>query len=178
MKTKHSQAFRAVAKIVGHFGVRGELKIFSYARSADEFENIGSVFCGIAENDTEPCAIESVRQRGKEIYLKFAGVNDRTAAEAYRGKYLFVEEMHRKKLPKEKFFVDDLVGCVVVNDEGKKYGTIRSVDALPAQMIYTVRTANGDVMLPAVPEFIRSVDVEKREIIIYPPEGLFEGEML
>jgi 16S rRNA processing protein RimM len=178
LKTKHSKAFRAVAKIIGLFGIRGELKIFSYARTVDEFENLGSVFCGTAENATEPCVIESVRVRGKDIYLKFAGVDDRTAAESYRGKFLFVEEMHRKKLPKEKFFVDDLVGCAVVGNEGKKYGTIRSVDALPAQMIYTVRTANGDVMLPAVPEFIRSVDVEKREIVIDPPEGLFEGEML
>lgn len=167
-----------MAKIIGVFGIKGEVKIFSYARTAEEFGNIGSLFFGPKETETELCSVESVRQRGKDIYLKLTGVDDRTAAEGYRGMYLFVEESNRKNLPNEKFFVDDLVGCMVVNEAGKRYGTIRSVDALPAQMIYTVRTGRGDVMLPAVPEFILSVDVEHHEIIIRPPEGLFEGEML
>lgn len=178
MKTKHSQALRAVAKIIGVFGIRGEVKIYSYARTADEFEELKEFLCGATESDINPCVIESVRTRGKEIHLKLAGVDDRTVAESYRGKFLFVEESHRKKLPKEKFFVDDLIGCAVIGEEGKKFGMVRSVDAYPSQMIYTVRTERGDVMLPAVQEFVLSVDVEKKEIVVRPPNGLFEGEML
>ena len=178
MKTKHSQAFRAVAKIISLFGIRGEVKIFSYARTAEEFETLESLYCGSTEGESVPCSIESVRMRGKDIYLKLTGVDDRTAAEAFRGKYLFVEESQKKKLPKEKFFVDDIVGCTVIDEEGKKVGTVRSVDALPGQMMYTVRTRNGDVMLPAVQEFVLSVDVDKKQIVVRPPEGLFEGEML
>jgi ribosomal 30S subunit maturation factor RimM len=45
-------------------------------------------------------------------------------------------------------------------------------------MVYTIRTKKGDVMLPAVREFVLNVDVEKKEIVVRPPEGLFHGEML
>lgn len=182
MKTKHSeqpaQPLRAIAKITSLFGIRGEVKIFSYARTAEEFEGIANVFCGSDETEAVPCEIEFVRTRGNEIFLKFVQYDDRTAAERLRGKYLFVEESQRKKLPPEKFFIDDLIGCMVVNETGKKFGKIISVDALPLQMIYTVQTKKGNVMLPAAREFVLSVDVEKKEIVVRPPEGLFGGEML
>lgn len=178
MKTEHTGALRAIAKITTLFGVRGEMKLFSYARTADEFEGLREVFCGADERGAHPCRIASVRTRGNDVYVSLEGVPDRTAAEAYRGLFLFVEEERRKAPPKAKFYVDDLIGCSVRTEEGTVLGAVRSVDALPGQMIYTVRTAGGDVMLPAVPEFVLSVNVETKVIVVRPPEGLFDGEML
>lgn len=178
MKTKHTQPLRAIARIVGLFGVRGEMKIVSYARTAEEFEGLKNTFVGKNETETEQRAIDSVRKRGNDIYIKLQGVDDRTAAESFKNLYVFVEESEKKLPPKEKFFIDDLVGCMLVNEKGKQLGDVISVDALPAQMVYTVKTEQGNVMFPAVPEFVLSVDVEKKEIVVRPPEGLFDGEML
>jgi len=178
LKTKKTQALRAIAKITGVFGIRGEVKIFSYARTAEEFDGLENVFLGPNETETVLRTIESVKIRGDEIYLKLAGCSDRTTAEKLRGQYLFVEESRSIQLPPEKFFVDDLIGCAVRDEAGKKLGSVVFVDALPSQMIYTVRTEKGEVMLPATKEFVISVDVGKKEIIIRPPEGLFSGEML
>jgi 16S rRNA processing protein RimM len=179
LKTKQNQQpLRAVAQIRKIFGVRGEMKIESFARTMDEFERLENVLRGTDEHTVVPCEIESVKMRGDDIYLKLRGIDDKTAADLIRGQYLFVEESLRKTLPKEKFFIDELIGCTVVSEGGKTYGTISSVDAYPAQMVYTVRTKQGTVMLPAVREFIVSVDVEKKCIIVRPPEGLFHGEML
>lgn len=154
------------------------MKIRSFARSAEEFEGLHRTFVGKNETSAEPCSIESIRKRGGDIYLKLSGVSDRTAAEPFRMSYIFVEESQKKEPPREKFFIDDLIGCVLVNEEGKEFGMVVSVDALPAQMVYTVKTSNGEVMFPAVSEFVLSVNVEKKEIVVRPPEGLFEGEML
>ncbi|MFA5834619.1 MAG: ribosome maturation factor RimM [Bacteroidota bacterium] len=179
MKTKqHQQPLRAVAQIRKIFGVRGEMKIESFSRTIDEFERLENVLLGTNESDVVPCEIESVKMRGDDIYLKLRGVDDKTAADQIRGKYLFVEESFRKELPKEKFFIDELIGCAVLSEGGKKFGTVTSVDAYPAQMVYTVKTRQGYVMLPAVREFIVNVDVEKKEIVVRPPDGLFTGEML
>ena len=179
MKTKESEhSLRAIAQIRKIFGVRGEMKIESFARSAEEFETLNKIFRGSNEKEVVLCEIESVKMRGDEIYLKIRGIDDKTAADPIRGQYLFVEESLKKKLPKEKFFIDELIGCSIKSETGKIFGTVSSVDAYPAQMVYTVRTKTGNVLLPAVPEFIVNVDVEKKEIIVIPPEGLFEGEML
>lgn len=178
MKTKHTQPLRAIAQFVGLFGIRGEMKILSYARTAEEFEGLKNTFVGKNETATEQCAIESVRKRGDAIYVKLSGIDDRTAAEEFKNMYLFVEESEKKQPPKEKFFIDDIVGCMLVNEEGKRLGEVISVDALPAQMAYTVKTESGEVMFPAVPEFVLSVDVGNKEIVVRPPEGLFDGEML
>lgn len=178
MKTKKTQPLRAIAKVTSVFGIRGEVKIFSYVRTADEFENLKNIFCGEDETNAVPCKIASVKVRGNDIYLKLAEYADRTAAESLRGKFLFVEEKHRKQLPPGKFFVDDIIGCTVVNEDGNTLGVVASVNALPLQTIYTVRTEKGDVMMPTAKEFILSVNVEKKEIIVRLPEGLFSGEML
>ncbi len=154
------------------------MKIESFARTMDDFERLTNLLRGQDENSVIPCEIESVKMRGDEIYLKLRGIDDKTAADLIRGQYLFVEESLRKELPKEKFFIDELIGCTVVSEGGKIYGTVSSVEAYPAQMIYTVRTKQGFVMLPAVPEFIVNVDVENKKIIVRPPVGLFHGEML
>lgn len=179
MKTEKQQApLRAIARIRKVFGIRGEVKIESYARSADEFEELRYILLGENEGAVVRAEIESVKMRGEEIYLKFSTIDNRTAAEKISGQFLFVEETRRKQLPKEKFFIDDLIGCVVLSESGKIFGKVISVDAYPAQMVYTVNTQKGNVLFPAVREFIERVDVEKKEIVIRPPEGLFDGEML
>lgn len=154
------------------------MKIESFGRSQQDFEQTEQLLLGADPLKTVPVEIESVTMRGDEIYLKLKGVDDKTAADAVRGLYLFVEESRRKELPKEKFFIDELIGCTVKNENGKVYGTIVSVDAYPAQMVYTVKTQRGQVLLPAVKEFIVSVDVLQKVIVVSPPEGLFDGEML
>lgn len=179
MKTKQQQQpLRAVAQIRKIFGVKGEMKIESFARTMDEFERLEHLVRGPDETNVVPCEVESVKMRGDEIYLKLRGIDDKTAADPIRGQYLFVEESLRKKLPKEKYFIDELIGCTVLSEGGKIYGTISAVEAYPAQMMYTVRTKQGLVMLPAVPEFIVNVDVETKKIVVRPPAGLFHGEML
>jgi len=172
------QPLRAVAQIRKTFGVRGEMKIESFVRTMEEIEQLENVVRGTDDHTVVPCEIESVKMRGDEIYIKLCGIDDKTAADLVRGHYLFVEESLRKSLPKEKFYIDELIGCTVKSETGSVYGTISSVDAYPAQMVYTVRTKRGTVLLPAVREFIVNVDVKKKEIIVRPPVGLFDGDML
>ncbi len=154
------------------------MKVESFGRSMEEFVQTSDILLGADEQHTVPVKIESARMRGEEIYLKLKGIDDKTAADMIRGQYLFVEESHRKDLPKEKFFIDELIGCRVVGEAGEMFGKVISVDSYPAHVIYTVRSNRGDVMLPAVQEFIVRVDVEKKEIVVRPPEGLFSGESL
>jgi 16S rRNA processing protein RimM len=169
---------RAIAKLRKVFGLRGEFKIDSYSRTAEEFETVEGVLRGMNEHSVVECKIESVKMRGEEICLKLVGVDDKTAADMLRGQFLFVEESKRKRLSEKQFFIDELIGCSVVNENGKVLGMLSSIETSPAHHVYNVRTSAGYVMMPAVPEFIVNVDVAKKKIVVRPPEGMFTGEML
>ena len=71
--------------------------------------------------------------------------------------------------------MDDLLGCRVVDaDTGRDYGELTAVDHPAAQDIYTVTdSAGGTHMLPAVPEFVRAIDLEARTITVTPIDGMF-----
>ena len=166
---------RAVGVVAKVFGVKGEVKVHSYSRTYDEFEKLGSVLAGKSEDKVVERKIEKILRRGNEIYVKFLDVNDRNASEALVGHFLFVEETARKRLSPGEFFVDDIIGLSVCDSEKRILGIVGDVIRYPAQDIYVVKTGRGEVMVPAVRDIVRAVDVENRTITIDPPEGLFDG---
>ena len=80
-----------------------------------------------------------------------------------------------RRLPKGRYFIDDLLDCEVADaDTGRVYGRLTNVEHPAAQDIYTVTDAAGEEhMLPAVPEFVKTIDIENRRILITPIEGMF-----
>ena len=79
------------------------------------------------------------------------------------------------KLPRGRYFIDDLLGCDVVDaDTDRVYGQLTNVDRPAAQDIYTVTDGAGEEhMLPAVPEFVKKIDIDARKIFVTPIEGMF-----
>jgi 16S rRNA processing protein RimM len=167
----------AVGVIAKVFGVKGEVKVHSYSRSYDELEKLGSVLAGKSEDKVVERKIEKVSPRGNDIYIKFQDVNDRNASEALVGHFLFVEEAARKRLAPGEFFVDDIIGMSVCDSQKKALGVVRDVVRYPAQDVYIVKTGRGEVMVPAVGDIVRGVDVKNRTIMIDPPDGLFDGHV-
>ena len=93
------------------------------------------------------------------------------------GHFLFVEEAARKQLAPGEFFVDDIIGMAVCDPQKKMLGVLRDVVSYPAHDVYVVKTGRGEVMVPAVRDIVRGVDVKNRTITIDPPEGLFDGHV-
>ena len=165
----------AIAVITTVFGIRGEVKIQSYARSGVELLALKKVLVGRNDRETVELEIESFAERQGNIFIKFLSIDDRTGAERLRGQYFFVALADRKKLPAGSFFVDELIGMDVKNEEGKRFGTIKEVLKSPAHDLYVVATGNGDVLLPAVPAIVKRVDSGQRTVMIEAPEGFFSG---
>ena len=169
----HLCAVGVIAKV---FGVKGEVKLHSYSRSLEEFEELDTVLVGKSEKSVVGMTIEHVSTRGNDIYIKFQDVSDRNASESLIGHFLFVEEAKRKRLGSGEFFVDDIIGVTVFDPHKKRLGVLVDVVQYGAQDMYIVKTSSGDVMVPAVRSIVREVDVQKRAMTIDPPEGLFDGE--
>ena len=97
------------------------------------------------------------------VILSLEGIDDRNKAEAVKDFDVYITEDDLKDLPEDTFYVRDLIGMKVI-DEGEygEIGTLKDVLQNTSQDVYVVRTAEGrDVLIPAVKDFIRSVDQEK-----------------
>ena len=108
------------------------------------------------------------------IRLKLRGIDDRNAAGRIRGKILFVDEAHRAKLSKGQYFVHDVLGLAVREEGGGDLGTVADILRYPASDIYVVRGDRGEILIPAVKEFVRSVDLGTRTMTVRLIEGMTE----
>lgn len=160
-------------KIVTTHGVRGEMKALPLCDGADFLARFKRLYA--TAEGTGETAVRSVRAQGNMILLRLAGIDDMDAARSQVGRtYYFAKADAR--LPEGRWFIDDLLGCAVRDaGTGALYGTLTDVDRPAAQDIYTVTDAQGgEHRLPAVPEFVRRVDVEGRVITVTPIPGMFD----
>lgn len=104
----------------------------------------------------------------------FKDVPDRSAAEALVKAILWVEQ-DATELPEEEdaWYDHQLVGLTVLRD-GVTVGTVSQIDHFPAQDLLTVKTDDGDVLVPFVKAIVAAVDVKAGTLTVTPPVGLFE----
>ena len=155
-----------IAQIVNAVGLKGEVKVYNYSDVRERFEELDEIIVSEKKLET-PRKIKGVRYQGNMVILKLEDIDDRTAAEKLKGADLYITEADLRELPEDTFYVRDLIGMKVV-DEGiyGEIGILKDVLQNTSQDIYVVRTDDGrDILIPAVKDFIKSVDQEKGIII-------------
>jgi 16S rRNA processing protein RimM len=126
--------------------------------------------------DGEPPAsytVAEVRPHRGDLLVRFVEVRDRTGAEALRGTSFTIDATQRRDLGEGEFWIEDLVGCDVVDQDGESIGVVESVEFGAAQDRLAVRTTSGLFEVPFVDAIVPEVDLERRTIVVTPPEGLF-----
>jgi 16S rRNA processing protein RimM len=163
-----------IARLTGCFGIKGYFKTQVLTHSPKRLLKLKKVFLGVTTENLIELTIEDVLFQQRSTLVKFEGVDDRTAAERYIGRYVFIPESNVLRPPKGSFFIHDLVGCRVQTGEGKQIGIIEDVLKAPSQDIWTIRQGDQVKMLPAVKDFIIEVDILNRTVIVKTIEGLLE----
>ena len=159
-------------KIVSTHGVRGEMKALPLCDGAAflaKFKRLFSTAEGAGET-----RVLGVRAQGNVILLRLDGITDMDTARVQVGRVYYLAKADAR-LPKDRYFIDDLLDCEVADaDTGRVYGHLTNVEHPAAQDIYTVTDVAGEEhMLPAVPEFVKTIDIANRRILITPIEGMF-----
>lgn len=163
-----------VGRIRGCFGIRGFLKLELAGRSAEKAGELERVFIGHDESDAEACTVEDVRADDRRVVIKLESVDDRTAAERYRGLNVFVREEDAVPPPPGSWFIHDLLGCEVRTEKDEFVGTLTDVVNVSGRHLWAVNSGGRVIHIPAEKEFIAMVDIGARKIVIRAPEGLLE----
>ncbi len=166
------QNYLPACKIVSTHGVRGEMKALPLCDGAAFLAKFKRLFT--SADGAGKTRVLGVRAQGNVILLRLDGVTDMDAARAQVGRTYYLAKADAK-LPRGRYFIDDLLGCDVVDaDTDRVYGQLTNVDRPAAQDIYTVTDGAGEEhMLPAVPEFVKKIDIDARKIFVTPIEGMF-----
>lgn len=155
-------------------GVRGELRVHVARRYHDAIPRLEKIYIARNEGEPRPAVIESVR-RNREVYLvRLDLAPDRTAAEGFRGAALYAKPEELEEAGCEGPFPEQMAGMAVRTESGETIGTVAGVDEYPAGDMLLVMDGERELLIPAVPPIVVSVDVEKREIVVAPPPGLLE----
>ena len=166
------QNYLPACKIVSTHGVRGEMKALPLCDGAAFLAKFKRLFT--SADGAGETRVPGVRAQSSVILLRLDGVTDMDAARAQVGRTYYLAKADAK-LPRGRYFIDDLLGCDVVDaDTDRLYGQLTNVDRPAAQDIYTVTDGAGEEhMLPAVPEFVKKIDIDARKIFVTPIEGMF-----
>ena len=159
------QAYIEAGKIVNTHGVAGEVKIEVWLDSPAYMKRFKRLFLG--ERELE---VESARVQKSFLLCKLRGVDDVNAAMSLKGRTVSIAR-EDAKLPQGGYFIQDILGAKVVDEQGNEVGTLVDVLERPASQIYVVQ-GEEEHLIPAVPAFIRNTDAERAIITVHMIEGL------
>ncbi len=155
-------------------GVRGEVKVFPTTDDKNRFKKLKSILLDTGK-ELLTLDIESVKFFKQFAIIKFKGYDTIEAIEKYKGKSLFVTRENAVKLNKDEYFIADLIGMKVENEDGSFSGVLKDVIETGANDVYTVLCDDGkEVLIPAIKECILSVDLEKGEMKVHLLDGLLD----
>ena len=157
-----------IGKIVNTYGIKGQLKIDPYTDNIKRFEKLKKIYINEKEY-----LIENVKYIKNIVILKLQGINTIEQAEEYRNLYMYIDRKDAIKLPKDTYFIRDLIGIEVYTNDGEKLGIIDDIFKTGSNDVYVVRNSLGkQILLPAISSVIEKIDLENKKVTVNLIKGL------
>jgi 16S rRNA processing protein RimM len=158
-----------VGRIAGVFGVRGELKCDPTSAGRTLFSPGESLRLQLADGSSQNVRLVSVREHKNRLLIRLPGIESADEAQRCAGA-TFYAQRGRIVLGPGEYLDRDLAGCVLYDVSGKRLGTVTGVDHYPSSDMLVVEGK----LVPMVSQFIASIDVGAKRIVVELPEGLLD----
>ena len=163
-----------VGIITSTHGVRGEVKVYPTTDDPRRFRRLKEVVLDTGREKLN-LEIEGVKFFKQFVILKFKGLDNINDIEKYRQKSLYVTRKNAVRLQRDEYFIADLIGLKVQDEDGAELGTVKDVIETGANDVYEVEMADGrSLLLPAIKQCILNVDVENGMMQVHVLEGLLD----
>lgn len=163
-----------VGAITQTHGLRGEVKVFPTTDDVKRFKKLKEV---ILDTGKEKMAleIENVRFFKQFAILKFKGFDNINDIERYKGKSLYVTRENAVKLRKDEYFIADLIGVKIYDEQDAYMGMLKDVIVTGANDVYEIALEDGrTLLLPAIKQCVLDVDMEQRRMKVHVLDGLLD----
>ena len=170
--TQPELRYLAIGRVARAHGVRGEISIAILTDFPERFETTEWVYLG---NEFEATAyrLEKYRWHKKNILLTLAGISDRDQAEQLKGQFVQVPLEEAVSLPEGSYYLYQLMGLQVITTDGVDLGSVANIIETGANDVYVVKKdGQPDILLPAIADVVKSIDLEKGQITVALIDGL------
>jgi 16S rRNA processing protein RimM len=155
-----------VGRITAAHGIRGEIKVEPLTDFPERFQPGSRLWI-----DGTPYEVERGRWQGRSVVLKLSGVDTRNEAEALPGKQLLAPEATEIE-EEDTYYLHDVIGLRVEDAAGETLGELAEVLSTGSNDVYVVRGERGELLLPALDDVVRQVDIPGGRIVVDVPEGI------
>lgn len=155
-------------KIVNTHGIKGEIKIYSYTNSPNNILTLKKVYIENVEHE-----IEKVRYASNMFIMKLKGIDKIEDTSSIMNKEIFREISTQELENEEEFFVRDLIGLDILDNNNKYIGKLKDIINTGANDIYIVEKEDGkELLIPAIKQVVNKIDIKEKHIIVTLMEGL------
>jgi len=164
--------FLLIGKIVSVHGLKGTVKVSSYAESLSVFKPGDLILVRDSKNRDKTYVIQWVKPHTKTILLSLKGVNDWNMAKALVGSGLFIE---KRKLPEPEngsYYWSDIIGLSVYSIDGKYMGRVESIIHTGSNDVYVLKNGDKETLVPAIKSVVLEINPKQKIMRVDLPEGL------
>lgn len=165
--------YTIVGKIINSHGIKGEVKVYPLTHDIERFSTLKIGYLGEEKLKVE---IQNVKYHKGIVILKFKEFDDINQILKFKDMDIYVDEANKIVLPKDHYFIYDLINCQVFDISGNNLGYISNVIQAASNDVYVVSDIpnNKEYLIPVVKQFVKQVDIKNKKVIIDPIEGMIE----
>ena len=166
------QEYFEIGQIVNTFGIKGFVKVKPFTDDLERFEELESIYI-VKNKELKEINIEQIKYHKNLVLIKFKGIDDINMAEKYKNCYIKIKRENARKLPQNTYFIADLIGIKVYDENGNFLGRVDDIYNNKIHDIYVIKDDLGkQILLPSIKEVIKQVDIDNDKIVVHLIDGL------
>ncbi len=159
--------FIVIGKILASSGTKGKLKVEVLTDFHERFTPQAKVCIS-----RQPMTIKSVAWHKGKVLIKLNSIDSIEPAQKLKGKFIEIDRSQLHPLPEGQYYYFQIIGLKVWTVEGELVGHVTEILPGKGNDSYVVRGSRGEVIIPAIEDIIKSIDLEKGRLVIEPISGL------
>ena len=163
-----------VGVIASTHGLQGEVNVFPTTEDPSRFKKLKQVVLHTQKGEELLLDVVSARFFKKFVIVKFKQFNNINEVEKFRGCELTIDRKDAIKLQPGEYYCADLIGLIIVDEDGSELGTLTEILQTGANDVYemTRKDSGEKVYIPAIRDCIKEIDPEGGRIVIHVMDGL------
>lgn len=152
-----------IGKILAPHGVRGDVRVAPLTDFPERFKKLKTALL----NDGTSLQVSNVKYHKNFVLLKFNGLETKNDVESLRGKFIQIERKDLFPLPKGHYYIFDIIGMDVLNEQGNYLGKVSDVLQTGSNDVYVVEAADAKtVLIPAIKQVVLNIDMDTKKITV------------